>query len=193
MDDHSQLIYLTRHYYELQGIRTLPLWFFMLAIQFQPNSAHTNGPVHDVFIFAAICLMALCQWLAGRYYRSRFGWLKPTWIIFPTSRVYWVLVHCFFFWFIYSLFFLHFHGNLPYLLTLAWVSPAFSDENLPVRRIYFALAGAMVVFSSLFLQIARWDGRIIIAIQCVALVALGIADHLLLMSLCIPLRENADA
>jgi hypothetical protein len=69
----------------------------------------------------------------------------------------------------------------------------FNAENPLRRRIYFALAGMVVVFSALFLQIVQWDGRIIIVIQCVVLLALGVADHLLLMSLCTPVREDADA
>jgi hypothetical protein len=69
----------------------------------------------------------------------------------------------------------------------------FNNENPPLRRIYFALAGAVVVFSALFLQLNHWDGRIIVVIQCLVLLALGIADHLLLMSLCTPPREDADA
>jgi hypothetical protein len=55
------------------------------------------------------------------------------------------------------------------------------------------MAGAVVIFFALFLQLNHWDGRIIDVIQCLVLLALGIADHLLLMSLCTPVRGNANA
>jgi len=100
---------------------------------------------------------------------------------------------CLAIWSFFSLIFLGFLGNLPYVLTLVWISPLFNKENLPLRRIYFAVAGAVVVFSALFLQITHRDGRIIVVIQCLVLLALGIADHLLLMSLLAPAREAADA
>jgi hypothetical protein len=193
MDDQGRLTYLTRHYYELQGIRTAPMWLAFLATQANPNIAHFRGIRYDVAALMAMGLLFFFSWLAGRYYRRRFGWLDPTWIAFPTSRFYWSLFLGLSIWSFYSIVFLHFRGNLPFALTLAWISPLFNNENPPLRRIYFALAGAVVVFSALFLQLNHWDGRIIVVIQCLVLLALGIADHLLLMSLCTPPREDADA
>lgn len=195
MDEHSRLTYLTRYYYELQGIRTAPLWLCSLAFQANVyfDSVHIKGIIPDLFPLMAIGLMGVFMWLAGRYYRRRFGWLNPTWICLPTSRVYWSLNLGIFIWCIYCIVFSHFRGFLPYLFTIVWISPLFNEENPLLRRIYFALAGLLVVSSALFLQIAHLDGRIIIAVQCVVLLALGIADHLLLMSLCTPPPENADA
>ncbi|MGA2650357.1 MAG: hypothetical protein ABSF28_07530 [Terracidiphilus sp.] len=193
MDDSIRLTYLTRHYYELQGIRTAPMWLCFLAMQTHPDSVRSYGKWNDLFPSVAMCLMILFSWLAGRYYRRRFGWLNPAWISLPKSRFYWSLVMCLAIWSFFSLIFLGFLGNLPYVLTLVWISPLFNKENLPLRRIYFAVAGAVVVFSALFLQITHRDGRIIVVIQCLVLLALGIADHLLLMSLLAPAREAADA
>ncbi|MGA9671290.1 MAG: hypothetical protein WBQ94_18915 [Terracidiphilus sp.] len=193
MDESSRLIYLTRHYYELQGIRTAPMWLCFLAMQRHPNAVHFNGIWQDLFSSIVMCLMVLFSWLAGRYYRRRFGWLNPTWISLPKSGLYWSLVLCLSIWSFFSLVFLGFLGCLPYVLTLVWISPLFNKENLPLRCFYFAMAGAVVVFSALFLQLTHQDGRIIVVIQCLVLLALGIADHLLLMSLLAPARETADA
>ena len=79
------------------------------------------------------------------------------------------------------------------MYTLVWISPLFNAENPLLRRAYFGLAGLVVVSSALFLQIAHWDGGIIIVIQCLVLLALGVADHLLLMSLCTPPQEESNA
>lgn len=193
MDQHSRLTYLTRYYYELQGIRTAPFWLYLALIQVNPCSVYSDTSIRDLLRLAAVGLMCVFTWLGGRYYRRRFGWLNPTWIGLPKSQVYWTLFWGSFIWAIYCIVVSRFRGYFPYAFTIVWISPLFNAENLPVRRIYFALAGLVVVSSALFLQIARWDGRIIIIIQCVVLLALGTADHLLLMSLCTPPREEADA
>jgi len=193
MDERARLTYLTRYYYELQGIRTAPFWIYLAVIQVNPSSVYSDTNFRDLLRLAAVGLMCVLTWLGGRYYRRRFGWLNPTWITYPTSRVYWGLFLGSVVWAICCIVFSHFRGFFPYVFTIVWISPLFNAENLPVRRIYFALAGLVVVSSALFLQTAHWDGRIIIVIQCVVLLALGVADHLLLMSLCTPPLENADA
>jgi hypothetical protein len=193
MDDQSRLTYLTHHYYELQGIRTAPMWIAFVAMQVDTNSAFSRTIRNDLLASLAMFVMFFFSWLAGRYYRRRFGGLNPSWIALPTSLFYWCIVLGFFIWSIYSLVFLHFLGNLPYWFTILWISPLFNSENPSLRRIYFAVGGAVVIFSALFLQLTHRDGRIIIVIQCLVLLALGIADHLLLMSLLTPAREEADA
>jgi hypothetical protein len=191
MDDRARLTYLTRHYYELQGIRIAPMWLCLLAMQMDNIAGYASSARNDVFAIIAMFAMVFFMWLAGRYYRSRFGRLDPQWISLPTNLFYWCIVFCFFVWSIYSLVFLQFFGNLPYWFTIIWISPLFNAENPPLRRIYFAIAGAVVIFSALFLQLTHRDGSIIIVIQCLVLIALGIADHLLLMSLLPRTREPA--
>jgi hypothetical protein len=193
MDDQSRLTYLARHYYELQGIRTAPWWLAIVAMLAGSKPAYSGTWIKDLLGTLVMFLMLFFSWLAGRYYRRRFGWLNPSWITLPKSLFYWSIVLCFFIWNIYALSFLHFFGNMPYWITILWISPLFNKENPPIRRIYFAMAGAVVIFFALFLQLNHWDGRIIDVIQCLVLLALGIADHLLLMSLCTPPREDADA
>jgi hypothetical protein len=199
MDEHSRLTYLTRHYYELQGIRTAPVWLSTLAIQMNtmiPTPSH-NARRFDMAISAIVLLtiglMGLWIWLAGRYYRKEFGWLDPTWITLPTSRLYWSLFLGSAIFSFYRIIFTSFRGDLPYIFTVVWISPLFNEENPRIRRIYFALAGAVVICSTLFIQLTHRDNALILVIQCLVLLTLGIADHLLLMSLCKPPREDAHA
>jgi hypothetical protein len=202
MDDQSRLTYLTRHYYELQGIRTAPLLLTFLVFQtdslgiaqFAGIKGIFNGHLLNFFVtFLWIGLMGLFSWLAGRYYRRQFGWLSPNWVAFPTSRVYWSLNLGCFVWCLYCIAVSGFRGELPYLFTIVWISPLFNAENPPLRRVYFALAGSLVVLSTLFIQLTHRNNALIFIMQIVAILALGIADHQLLMSLCIPPREEADA
>jgi hypothetical protein len=193
MDDQNRLTYLTRHYYELQGIRTAPMWLAFLAIQLVQSSVYKGTWIKYLLVALIMFLMIFFSWLAGRYYRRRFGWLDPTWITLPMSRLYWSVVLCLFIWSLYVLIFLNIRGNLPYYLTIIWISPLFNEENPRLRRIYYALAGAVVISSTVFIQLTHRNNAFILAIQCLVLLALGIADHLLLMSLCTPPREDAHA
>jgi hypothetical protein len=193
MDERSRLTYLTRHYYELQGIRTAPLWLGFLAIQLNQNSVYSGTWIKDLQATLVMFLMFFFSWLASRYYRSRFGWLDPTWITLPTSRLYWSLVLGSAIFSFYRIIFTSYRGDLPYIFTIVWISPLFNEENPRMRRIYYALAGSVVVFSTFFIQLTHRNNAFILVIQCLALLALGIADHLLLMSLCTPPHENAHA
>jgi hypothetical protein len=202
MDEQTRLTYLTRHYYELQGIRTAPFWLTMLAYQTESLGVAQFPRFYGVFnghvlnFFATIswvCLMGYFSWRAGQYYRRHFGSLESNWITLPTNRIYWSLLLCCVALSIYNLVFLGFRGMLPYCVTLVWISPLFEAENPPLRRFYFALAGALVVFSTLFIQLTHRNNAVILVIQCIVLLALGIADHMLLMSLCTPPREDVDA
>jgi len=198
MDDRTRLTYLTRYYYELQGIRTAPAWLSILAIQIgtlmPPSYNHGHiALLIDTLVLLTIVLMGLFSWMAGRYYRHQFGWLQANWINLPASRFYWSLMLGSVIFAFYRIIFTSVREDLPYIFTLVWISPLFNKENPPIRRMYYALAGALVVSTTLYIQLAHWDNRIIIAIQCVVLLALGLADHLLLMSLRAPVREEADA
>ncbi len=190
MDDQGRLTYLTHHYYDLQGIRTAPTWISLLVFQVTPNSS--NGFAWAM-IFLTLGLMSLWSWLAGRYYARRFGRVESTWISFPTSGIYWSLALGFFAFSIYRIIFTGYHGDLPYMFTLVWLSPLFSGENPLQRRVYYAVAGALVISSTYYLQLNHREIKYIIAIQCVVLLALGLADHLLLMSLRTPAHEDAVA
>lgn len=198
MDDRTRLTYLTRYYYQLQGIRTAPALLSILAIQIDTlmpapyNHGHAAMLI-DGAVLLTIVLMGLWSWLAGRYYQRRFGRIDADWITLPTSRLYWSLFLGSVIFAFYRIIFTSFRGDLPYLFTLVWISPLFNEENPPVRRIYYAFAGAFVVSTTLFIQLTHRDNRFIIAIQCIVLLALGLADHLLLMSLRAPVREEADA
>jgi MFS family permease len=162
-------------------------------MQLDQNSIYSKTWIKDLLVTLVMFLMIFVSWLASRFYRRRFGWLDPTWITLPTNLFYWSIVLCFLIWSLYALILLQFFGSLPYWLTIIWISPLFNEENPPIRRIYFALAGTVVISSTLFIQLTHRNNTLILVIQCVVLLALGVADHLLLMSLCTPPREDAHA
>lgn len=144
-------------------------------------------------VFLTLGLMALWSSLAGRYYARWFGRVESAWIFPPTSRFYWGLLVGFFIVSTYRIFFTSYHDDAPYIFTLVWLRPLFSRENPLLRRAYYAVAGALVIFSTFYLQLNHRGNTFIIAIQCIVLLTLGLADHLLLMSLRTPTREDAVA
>ena len=200
MDDLGRLTYFTRHYYELQGIRTAPAWITLIVIQAESTIAPTSSMQAGFYfgiVFLVIGLMGVWQWLASRYYLRRFGRVESNWIVLPTSRLYWGLVLS---QLIFSLYRIGFTsspgdllGSLPYMFTCIWIYPLFDNENPLLRRVYYALVGATVICSTYHIQLNHEDNKFIIIIQCAALLALGLADHLLLMSLRAPGSEEADA
>jgi hypothetical protein len=190
MDDQSRLTYLTRHYYDLQGIRTAPTWISLLVFQVTPKSS--NG-LAWAMVFLTLGLMSLWSWLAQRYYARRFGRVESTWIFLPTSRLYWGLLLGAVAFSMYRVIFTNHYGDLPYIFTLVWMSPLFNSENPLLRRAYYAVAGAVVISLTYYIQFNRIGNKFVIAIQCIVLLALGLADHLLLMSLRTPAHEDAVA
>src|SRR5579863_3877239 len=190
MDEQSRLTYLTRHYYELQGTRAIPAWLSILVLQAEP---HTSNGIGWAMVFAAIGLMGLWSWLAGRYYERQFGRVESGWISIPTSRIYWFLVMGVVVFSFYRVIFDGYNGGLPYVFALVWSSPVFNGENPLLRRVYYAAAGAVVVGATYWLQTHHGGSRPVIAIQCIVLVVLGVADHMLLMSLRGPAHEGAVA
>ena len=138
---------------------------------------------------------ASLSWLAGRFYRRQFGMLAGGLdFCSPQAASIGACCSALSSLLFISIIFTSFRGDFGlYIFTLVWISPLFNEENPPPRRIYYALAGALVVSTTLYIQLAHRDSRIIIVIQCIVLLALGLADHLLLMSLRSPRREEADA
>ncbi len=193
MKDQKRLTYLTRHYYELQGIRIAPLWFFWIVILAKP----TYFERHGVFILVAAGLVWLWPWLASRYYKRRFGLVNPAWRIFTTGRIYWSLSIslCFMVWMIYCICFdKDFFWSMPYYVPILYCGPPlFDSENPPLRRVYYALAATLSVASTMLIQLTHRENSLIFVILCLIALALCVADHLFLMSLCIPLREDTDA
>jgi len=193
MDDQSRLTYLARHYYELQGIRIAPLWFFWIVMLAKPGFFERHG----VLILVPLGLVWLWPWLAGRYYSRRFGMVNPTWSVLPTRRIYWSLSFalCFMVWMMYCICCdRDFFWSMPYIIPVLYFGPPlFDSENPTLRRVYYALAATLSVASIVFIQLTHRESSQIFVILCLIALALCIADHLLLMSLCIPPRENADA
>jgi hypothetical protein len=69
-------------------------------------------------------------------------------------------------------------------------------ENPQLRRAAYGAGGGLIAASALFVQLAHRDvhrnATIYAVILCVVMLALGIGDHLLLMSLRAPVLEDAD-
>jgi hypothetical protein len=201
MDDRQRLTFLTRYYYDLQGVRFAPVWIAGLLVLFawMPHYAQ-----HDHIAWGAFCsalggvlaIQVLWYSVANWYYRNRFGWLKPDPYRFarrkPNGPLWWILLLFIIVWAIYCRV-NHSAAFFPYLLAFLSTQPVYDAENPPIRRIIYGVGAGLITASALLNRFARVDGAIFFATLCVIMLALGIADHLLLLGLLTPARENADA
>jgi hypothetical protein len=62
-----------------------------------------------------------------------------------------------------------------------------------MRRINYGVGAGLIAASAMLNRLAHVDGAIFFATLCLIMLALGVADHLLLLGLLAPPRENADA
>jgi hypothetical protein len=82
MDDRLRLTFLTRYYYDLQGVRFAPLWIAGLFLLFawMPHYAKRDfigwGTICAV-LGGLLAVQGLWYAIATSYYQRRFGWLKP--------------------------------------------------------------------------------------------------------------------
>lgn len=193
VDEQSRLTYLTRHYYELQNVRIAPFWVACLFAFYLFNNGSANCDcLRWGFLWPVIGLLAFTAvwyWLAGRYYRQRFGWLAETPRSVPKLEA-WLLLLT---WI--GLFYkipTRAHAWFPYLLALLVSKPVFDAGNLRVRRIYYGAGGGLIVASGLVSWVAHLGMGAIVWTVCLVELGLGVADHLLVMSLRAPEREYVD-
>ncbi len=201
MDYQNRLTYLTRYYYTLQGVRFAPLWsaflcLFLYMRLFAVNREALSAGALWSLLLGLLALQVLWFWMAKRYYRWRFGWLKPDPLRFtkkrPQGPIFYIVWLSFFAWVIYSRV-THSSEFFPYLLALFLCQPVLDAENPRIRRICYGLGCGLIVASALCTRLAHLDGSLYIVTLLAVMLALGIADHLLLLSLMTPSREDADA
>jgi hypothetical protein len=201
MDDHRRLTFLTRYYYNLQGVRFAPLWIAGLFLLFawMPHYAkydHIGAGAFCYALGAVLAIQVLWYSLATWYYRRRFGWLNPDPYRFakrkPDAPLWWTIMLPMTAWAIYCRV-NHSAAFFPYFLAFIFTQPVYNAENPPIRRVAYGIGAGLITASALLNRFNRADGAIFFATLCVIMLALAIADHLLLLSLLTPPRENADA
>jgi len=200
MDDRRRLTFLTRHYYDLQGVRFAPLWIagLFLLLVWMPHYAQCDCIGWGALCYALgglLAIQVLWYCTANWYYRRRFGWLRPAPYRFakmkPCGPLWWIFLLSLTVWAIYCKL-NHTAAFIPYLLAFFLTQPAYNAENPPIRRITYGVGAGLVAASALLNWLTRSDGAIYVATLCVTMLGLGIADHLLLLTLLTPARENAD-
>jgi len=201
MDNQNRLTYLARYYYTLQGIRFAPLWSAFLCLFLYMRLFTVNREALSVgalwsLLLGLLALQVLWFWMAKRYYRRRFGWLRPDPLRFskkrPQGPIFYIAWLFFFAWMIYCRV-IHSSEFFPYLLALFLCQPVLDAENPRIRRICYGLGCGLIVASALCTRFAHLDGSLYIVALFAVMLVLGIADHMLLLSLMAPYREDADA
>jgi hypothetical protein len=198
--DRERLTFLTRYYYDLQGVRFAPLWIggLLLLFAWMPHYAHRDHIGWGAVCYALgglLAVQALWYWVAKSYYRRRFGWLKPDPYRFAKQQrpglFWWIVLLSLTGWAIYCR--VHRTGAfLPYMLAFFMTQPVYNAENPPIRRITYGVGAGLIAASALLSWTMNLDGAIYFASLCFIMLGLGIADHLLLLGLT-PARDGADA
>jgi hypothetical protein len=202
MNDQDRLTYLPRHYYDLQTLRFAPLWIGQLAwlaYNMRPGHWVAQGPAGRVLpSLALLTATALWYWLTMRYYRWRLGRLEVKQTIL-TMGFSW-------FWIFMALdqSAQSPWGETPWawrqtpwfagpIIAILLFLPVIDFRDRLARRIRYAVASAVIAATTVFSALRGWDAKPFIVTVCLTALALGLADHLLLMSLRTPAREDADA
>jgi hypothetical protein len=200
MHDRRRLTFLTHYYYDLQGVRFAPLWIAGLFLLFawMPHYAKYDHIGWKAFCYAigsVLAIQVLWYSMGTWYYRRRFGWLKPDPYRFakrkPNAPLWWIFALSLTVWAIYCGV-NHTAAFFPYFLAFFLTQPVYDAENPPIRRVAYGVGAALIAASALLNRFTSSDGAIFFATLCVIMLALAIADHLLLLGLLTPPRESAD-
>jgi len=201
IDDRSRLTYLTRHYYDLQGLRLAPLWiaFLLVVLVWMPYQAK-NESLGWGAVCSAVGGFFACQVLwycaANWYYRRLFGWLKPDPLRFTKQKtkdpLFFLLWLPFLVWAIYCRV-NHSSAFFPYLIALFLSQAVLDRENPPIRRVNYGVGAGLITLTALLNQFTHLNGAVYFVTLCGVMLALGIADHLLLLGLFAAPNEETDA
>jgi hypothetical protein len=149
MENLARVRLITKSYRSLQGLRFAPLWFF-LALKpwsgFLPN--HRPTFIADYLTIATFLFCMSWIWLAGGYYRRRFGRVESQ----PQSGWVWLLGLAFLVGYVLCMF--ADDKNPPVsFVALWWASwlacQALLLSGISVRRYYYGIAAVCVTVLAL--------------------------------------------
>jgi drug/metabolite transporter (DMT)-like permease len=149
MDSPERIRFITKHYCSLQGLRFTPLWLFLVLRPWGdvlPN--HRPTYIRDNLTIAMFLFSFVWIWLAGRFYRRRYGRVEskpqPWWVwLIGASAL--------------PLYFLCLFADdknppvsLAALFFAGWLGlTALADTGIPIRRPYYGIAAVCVAILAL--------------------------------------------
>lgn len=199
MDERARITFLTKSYSALQGLRFAPVWFFLAIlplVSLLPD--HRPTFVRDYTRIAMLLFCGIWIWLAGRYYRRRYGsvqsklhtWWYPLGIVGAVAI--WVLC-C---WIDEKNPLVSFQA-LWWTCCLGW--PGLTSPNR-TRRFYYGVAAIIMLVVSLLpltgriaaSQILSADHPFGLILLACGMLILGVLDHLLLVRMFSPASADCE-
>jgi hypothetical protein len=185
MDNPYRLRFLTKHYFSLQGLRFTPVWLILVLRPWGdvlPN--HRPTYVRDYVTMTMFLFCGVWIWLAGRYYRRRYGRVvakpQPWWC--------WLFVMCALA--VYFACSLADEKNPPVSFVAVWWSCWLSAQALyfvgiGARRFYYGIAAVCMlalallpstgwITASRLLSAYHPSGAVLLGL---IMTALGVLDH----------------
>lgn len=168
----------------------------MLALKYNFAKFCFVGWGVGLTLLVVLAIEVLWYCLSNGYYRKRFGWLKPA-SCHPAPKgqfyklfILLLIVVCLYYMGSHSRSLLSY---MPYLFALIMMQPVFDAGNFKIRRVIYSVAGVLIAAAASVSWLSHSDESIGFVTVCFIMFALGLADHLLLISLRTPVQENADA
>lgn len=198
MEKYDRLSYLTRHYYDLQGLRLAPLWVAGLLIAPVRSQLGVTGKIALAVGFLLVFL--LWFWLISRYYRTHFGWSKPVLPLFARRTP----PRWFHLLFLFALFalilvpaFVPFSVRpsmwVPFYFAYMVSNFLFDSEAPRARTICYGAGVTLLIVAGLLGLFRVGNPLMLFTAMCATMLALAITDHLLLLHLFGTAGEEADA
>ncbi len=192
MNEYERIRFLTANYFSLQGLRFTPLWLFLVLRPWGgvlPD--HRPIYVRDYVTLAMLLVCGLWIWLAGRYYRNRYGRVQSS--PQPWSCSFFIVGVVV----TYFAFFLADETNPPVSFVAVWwgcwlgAQALWTPSGIGARRICYGIA-AICLLALALLPLTGWiassqlltayhpSGAILLGI---IMLTLGVLDHMLLVRL----------
>jgi hypothetical protein len=200
MDTRERLAFLTKNYGALQGLRFTPAWLF-LAISPWISQLPDHRPtfVRDYTRIAGIVFCGVWIWLVGRYYRRRYGVVRPkphpwwTSLFIAVAIATWLMCS----WADEKNLAISFQA-LWWGCLLGW--QALESGSIGARRAAYSVAALFTLALSLLpltgrvaaSQIMTSGNRFGTVFLGVSMVILGVIDHLLLDRLLSPTAVHCE-